>query len=940
LCIQTNSAVSDDKRMKMSGDSFYLKSPQEMEELYSDIPQAVENTQRIAEMCNLDMEFGHPRLPEIKMPENKTADEYLCDLCWSGLRRHYPNITAEIEQRLSYELDVIRQTLFANYFLVVWDIVSFARKQGILLGVRGSATASLALYCLDITDIDPLASKLVFERFLNVERKEMPDIDLDFQDDRREEVISYVVDKYGRDHVAQIITFGTLGARAALRDVGRALGMPYGEVDRVVRLVPLGVHMTLEKALNDNAELRDIYRQDELIQHLIDSARNLEGISRHASTHAAGIVISRDPLMQIVPLQRVGSGEEGMVMTQFTMVDVARVGLLKMDFLGLINLSILSRVVGIIAKTKHIDIDLNNIPLDDARTFALLGEGETHGVFQLEGGGMRRFIRELKPTTFSDVAAMVALYRPGPMEHIPTFIRAKHGLEPVHYPDPVLAPILEETYGVIVYQDQVLLIVQSLAGYTLGEADIVRKAMGKKIPGVMKKERRRFVAGAVRRGFSRKVAEDVFALIEPFAGYAFNKAHSVSYAMIAYQTAYLKANYPLEYMTALLSAQSGQMDKMASTISECRRLGVVVLPPDVNYSESTFSVDDGEEGSRVIRFGLSDIKNVGSGVADAIVAARCAGGKFESIQVFCRRVDLRGLNRRVLESLIKSGALDSLGDRGALLRGADVILAASQREQKIKETGQATMFDLWGKSVSLPLPAIELGEEEYSSLERANWEKEMLGTYLLEHPFNRAAQDLSLVTTALCGHIDADMVGKSVTIAGIVVQMRLLMTKKGQAFVIAMLEDLDGTIEVTTWPEVYSRTKEMWNEGEILIIKGKVKERNGQLHVVCDEVHSYQPGFGRDVELSSISEPVCAESPREVLISIAQSGNEEDDITRLHRVIDTLREYPGDDKLHLAISDDNTSVKLRMPDIMVNYSPELSERLVKLGIKVSLAGGA
>lgn len=934
LCIQTNSSISDERRMRMPGDTFYLKSPQEMSDLYADIPQALENTEHIAEMCNLDLEFGHPRLPEVEMPENKTADEYLADLCWDGLKQHYSQVTAEIEQRLTYELEVIRQTQFANYFLVVRDIVSFARKRGILFGVRGSAAASLALYCLGATDIDPLASGLVFERFLNVERREMPDIDLDFQDDRREEVISYVVHRYGRDHVAQIITFGTLGARAALRDVGRALGMTYGDVDHIARLVPQGANMTLETALGESGELRDIYQQDEMIRRLIDSAKELEGIARHASTHAAGIVISRDPLIQHVPLQRIGGGEDGMVMTQFSMESLARVGLLKMDLLGLANLTILARARDIIAQTQGVDIDLHNIPLDDAETFKLLGSGETQGVFQLEGGGMRRFIKELKPTSFSDIAAMVALYRPGPMEHIPTFIRAKHGLEPIQYPDPILTPILEETYGVIVYQDQVLLIVQALAGYTLGEADIVRKAMGKKIPMVMKTERQRFIAGAMEKGFSRRVAEDIFALIEPFAGYAFNKAHSVSYAMIAYQTAYLKANYPLEYMTAFLTAHSGQAEKIASAIAECRRLGITVLPPDVSHSEATFSIGEGENGTRIIRFGLADVKNVGIGAATPIITARKAGGSFKSIEDFCRRTDLRGLNRKVLESLVKAGALDSLGDRRALLQGVDLILSTSHREQQLKETGQTTMFDLWGRSVPLPLPALELDKEEVSLRERARWEKEMLGTYLSEHPFSRAAKELSSAVTVLCGQIDADMVGKDVEIAGMITWVRPLVTRKGHPFVSAVLEDLDGGVEVTAWTELYSRTKELWVEGEILIVRGKVRARDGRVQVVCDEVSPYHPATLGGGELPLTATSINTEKVRKLTIGLVQTGDSMEDVARLHSVLDVLREYPGQDEIRLAISDGGTTVKLRMPAVTANYCSELHKRLASLGVEV------
>ncbi|MDP2953406.1 MAG: DNA polymerase III subunit alpha, partial [Chloroflexota bacterium] len=519
LCIQTNTTIHDEKRLKMADESFYLRSPQEMAALFPELPEAAANTQRIAEACSLELEFGRRHLPEIELPPGLTPDGYLEQLCRQGLHQRYREVTAEIEARASYELEVIRQTQFANYFLVVWDLIAFARKQGILFGVRGSAAASIVLYCLGVTDIEPLSHKLVFERFLNIERHEMPDIDLDFQDDRRDEMLAYAARKYGADHVAQIITFGTLGAKAVLRDVGRALGMPYGSVDQVARLVPPALNMTIEKALGLSRELQDIYQADETVKKLVDTARGLEGVARHASTHAAGVVISQEPLTKHVPLQRPSRGEEqGMAMTQFAMDDIAYIGLLKMDFLGLANLTILERTREAIARDQGQKIDLQHIPLDDAKTYQLLSSGETTGVFQLESAGMRRYIRDLKPSTFSDIASMVALYRPGPMQHLPTFIRAKHGLEPIRYPHPALAPILEDTYGVIVFQDQVLQIARTFAGYTLGQADIVRKAMGKKIPEVMREERERFIAGATSKGFSPKIAAQVFSLIEPFAG--------------------------------------------------------------------------------------------------------------------------------------------------------------------------------------------------------------------------------------------------------------------------------------------------------------------------------------------------------------------------------------------------------------------------------------
>jgi len=820
LCIGRNTSIHDEKRYKMPGDFFYLKSPAEMAELYRDIPQALESTGQIEARCNLELDFGRLHLPEIDLPPDRTADQYLADLCYRGLPRCYSQAGPEIKERLDYELEVIKKTQFANYFLVVWDIISFTRKQNILFGVRGSAAASIVLHCLGITEIDPIEHELVFERFLNLERKEMPDIDLDFEDERRDEVISYVSQRYGQDHVAQIITFGTLGAKAAIRDVGRALGMSYSDVDRVARLVPTAPGMNLTRALEENSELKSVYREDRTIHNLVDSARKVEGIARHASTHAAGVVISKESLTRYVPLQSASKGSaQETVMTQFSMGDIARIGLLKMDFLGLANLSILGKAKEIIAQQRGVEIDLAALPMEDDKTFALLASGETAGVFQLEGSGMRRYIKELKPTAFSDIAAMVALYRPGPMEHIPTFIKAKHGLEPIRYPHPDLTSILEETYGVIVYQDQVLFIARAFAGYSLGEADIFRKAMGKKIPEVMKKERRGFISRAKKKGFPAEIAEEVFNLIEPFAGYAFNKAHSVSYALIAYQTAYLKANYPAEYMTAFLVTHAGQADKVAGAVSECRRLKIPVLPPDINRSQANFSIETDSSGNPAIRFGLTAIKNVGFGAVEPVIAGRDKGGEYKSVEEMCRRADLSGVNRRILESLIKAGALDCLGSRGSLLENIASIVSLAQREQHLRATGQSTMFDLLGEKVPVPMPGLELEADDIPIQERLVWEKELLGVYLSEHPFsamNGRGAALNLNIT-LCGQIDAELVGQKVVVAGMVASVRYLYTRAGKAFASAQLEDLDGRIEVMVWPRVYAETKDLWQEGNMLL---------------------------------------------------------------------------------------------------------------------------
>ncbi|MEE8420016.1 MAG: DNA polymerase III subunit alpha [Dehalococcoidales bacterium] len=965
LCIGTNSSVNDEKRLKMDGDFLYLKSPQEMAELYRDLPEALENTAQVADMCNLELEFGRLHLPEIELPAGKTADEFLADLCHRNLSRYYPASDPAIEQRLDYELKVIKHTQFANYFLVVWDIISFVKEKGILFGVRGSAAASIVLHCLGITEIDPIEHKLVFERFLNMEREEMPDIDLDFQDDRRDDVIAYVSRKYGPDHVAQIITFGTLGAKAAIRDVGRALGMPYGEVDRVARLIPYSPTMTLDRALEENTELKNVYRDDTVIRRLVDAAKKVEGISRHASTHAAGVVISKEPLTGYVPLQwsNKGNGQKS-AMTQFSMGDIARIGLLKMDFLGLANLTILGKAREIISRQRGIDIDLHDIPMDDAGTFDLLSSGQTTGVFQLEGAGMRRYIRELKPTMFSDIAAMVALYRPGPMEHIPTFIKAKHGLEPIRYPHPDLTSILEETYGVIVYQDQVLFIVQAFAGYSLGQADIFRKAMGKKIPEVMKKEKRNFLAGARKKGFSAELAGDIFALIEPFAGYAFNKAHSVSYALIAYQTAYLKANYPVEYITAFLTIHSGDPDKAADAAAECRRLKISMLPPDINRSQVSFSIEM-EGDSPAILFGLAAIKNVGPGAVEAIVAERDKGGKFKSIEDLCRRCDLRGINKRVIESLIKAGAFDSLDNRGTLLNNVDRIISLAQREQRRRESGQTTMFDLWGESLPVPMPELGLEAVEIPLKEKLGWEKELMGVYLSEHPFKSVAAAIGSEVT-LCGQIDAELVGQTVVVAGMVTLVRHLLTREGKQFASVTLEDLDGQIEVMVWPRVYVETSDLWAEGEILLIEAKVRQREDRVQLSCDKARHYQPGapvpetaapvapetprpetaapVAPETPRHETAAPVASETPsavaeaavpervpnRRLVINLNQTDDEGRDKKNLHRIIAALKSFPGKDEVKLAVVKDEQTVNLKLPGITTGYGEELHQRLAEL----------
>ncbi len=1035
LCIGTGTSVNDEKRLKMNDDSYYVKSEEEMRELFGqEVPEAIDNSWRVAEMCDLDLEFGRLHLPEADVPAGVSPDEHLAQLCRESLARRYPLGSEEASRRLEYELSVVRETGFAGYILVVNDFARFARSRQIAMAVRGSAAASIILYCLGITDIDPLAHRLVFERFLNVERRELPDIDLDFADERRDEVIRYVADKYGHDRVAQIITFGTMGAKAVIRDVGRALGLPYAEGDRVARLIPGALHMTIDRALSENAELRSLYDMDEQVQRLVDTAKRLEGIARHASTHAAGVVISRDPLVEHVPLQKASrsgrgrgsleaanatespdanggarGGEGDILMTQFAMDQVAEIGLLKMDFLGLANLTILGRAVEIIRDSRGVEIDLHDLPDGDAETYEMLSAGETFGVFQLESAGMRRHIQELRPTSIGDLAAMVALYRPGPMQHIPTYCRAKHGLEKIQYPHADLADILDETYGVIVYQDQVLLIAQKFAGYTLGEADVMRKAMGKKIPVVMAAERERFLAGAAAKGYREDDALQIFDLIEPFAGYAFNKAHAVSYGIIAYQTAYLKAHYAAEYMTAVLTLAShhpaGAHERIAAAVAECVRLDIPVLPPDVNKSGATFSLeqtdDDSTEpsgrasgrglaevGRRAIRFGLALIKNVGSGAAESIVAARDEPqgddgrrrGEFATIEDFCRRANPRSLNKRALESLVKAGALDGLGGRGTLLANVDRILSLAQREQRLRESGQSTMFDMFGQSVSTPMPGLELEPAEVSGSEMLAWEKELLGVYVSEHPFRSAAAVLSQHVTAMCSEVTGEMSGREVVLAGLVNHIRQLFTRDGRSFIAVELEDLSGTVEVTVWPDVLEQTPDLWAQGNIVLALVRVRERGDRLQCSVQRASLYQ-GAGVSADAFVIPEwlrqgatssgpatsamrttgtapradhtvtptprptsasprpearpegsaepPAPSAPPQRLHISLRETDDESEDLERLSAVMAALADFPGDDEMRLVVrTRDGEEVPMALPS--ARACPELRDRLASL----------
>jgi len=828
MCIQMNIGLEQTDKPRMgSAPQFYLKSTEEMSRLFAEIPQALRAPLEIAERAQVEIEMGRLRLPHFPVPPGETADSYLRHLCQAGLRRLFGEITPEVQARLDHELEIISRTGYAAYFLIVQDFVNFARRQGILTTVRGSAAGSLVLYALGVTDVDPLQYRLPFERFLNLERVTPPDIDVDFMDSRRDEVIRYVIERYGIDRVAQIITFGTMGARQAVRDVGRVMGLPYGEVDRIAKLIPF--HASIDEALRADPELARSAQENPQVRRLLDLAQKLEGVARHASTHAAGVIISRDPLIEHVPLQKSTKGD--LVMTQYDMNAVEKIGLLKMDFLGLINLTILDTALRIIARTRGVHIDLKAIPLDDQKTYDLLSAGETVGVFQLEGAGMTRYLKELRPSRIEDIMAMVALFRPGPMANIPAYIRRKHGREPITYLHPSLEPVLRETYGVMVYQEDVMAVAQAAAGYTLAEADVLRYAVGKKIKDKLEAQREKFIAGCRHRGIPKRTADQLWEQFEPFARYGFNRAHAACYGLIAYYTAYLKANYPVEYMTAVLTHEAqGQdwMAKVALAVAEARRMGIRVLPPDVNASEENFSV----EGA-AIRFGLSAVKHVGAGAVQEIIRAR-QEGRFSSLADLCTRVDGRLVNKRVLESLIKAGALDSLGQpRAQLLAGLDQALAAAQRAQRLRDSPQQGLFALDGPAVEPP-PLLPV--EEFSDEERLAMEKEMLGLYISDHPLAHLQEDLAARVSLPIGQLSEVRDRATVTVGGIVTALKRTTTRSGSVMAFLTLEDLTGTVEVIVFPKTYEQNAFLLKKDAVLVVRGRADVAEQQVKILAESL--------------------------------------------------------------------------------------------------------
>ena len=833
LCIQSGDSLANPSRWKFETDQFYFKTPDEMAALYGEQPQALARTLEIAERCTVELELERILLPTYPTPDGRDAFAYLVERCEEGIRRRYEQVTPALEERLAFELKTIREMGFADYFLIVWDFIAFAKRNGIGVGPgRGSAAGSLVAYCLEITDIDPLRYDLLFERFLNPGRKSMPDIDIDFSVHGRDQVINYVAEKYGRDRVAQIITFGTMAARAAVRDAGRVLDIPYGVVDKVAKTIPEGPKIYLDDCLKPGADLRQAYDGDEVVRQIVDLAKPLEGLVRQDSIHAAGVVIGDRPLVEYVPLQQKGADQE--VVTQFAMQDVEALGLLKMDFLGLRNLDVIDEAIALIG-----EIEIAELPLDDPKTYEMLRRGESTGVFQFESSGMREALRHVKPTEFEDLIALVALFRPGPMGYIPVYAKRKAGQEQVTFADERLRSITEATYGICIYQEQYMEIAKQLAGFSPAEADDLRKAIGKKIHSLMASLKDKFIAGCVANEVDRAVGAQLWKDMEQAQDYSFNKSHAACYALIAYRTAYLKANYPAQYMAALISSVMNTKDKVPFYVSACEEMGIEVLPPDANTSALDFAVVEGK-----IRFGLNAVKNVGETAARAIVAARDEGGPFLSLWDFCERVDPQVVNRRALESLVKCGALDSTGaSRKGMLALLDQALSSGGRHQADRLAGQGSIFDLGFETepeAARPVRHPPIPTEELEKAELLALEKETLGLYVSEHPLHGIRDQLRRKVDLPLNEVASRRDGDVVTVGGIVGALRHLTTRRGDPMAFVRLDDLSGSIEVIAFNSAYAAARELLEADRILLVKGRVDHKDGEVKLVALEASAFE----------------------------------------------------------------------------------------------------
>ena len=850
LCLQTGKKITDEDRMRYEGGQYFVKSEAEMASLFPYAPQAIENTQKIADRCNVEIEFGVTKLPKFDVPEGYTSWEYLNKLCYDGLEERYHPATDELKARLKYELDTIKTMGYVDYFLIVWDFIKFARDHDIMVGPgRGSAAGSIVSYTLGITQLDPMRYQLLFERFLNPERVTMPDIDVDFCFERRPEVIDYVTRKYGKDRVVQIVTFGTLAARGVIRDVGRVLDMPYAQVDSIAKMIPNELNITIDKALQMNHELRELYQGNEEVAHLIDMSRRLEGLPRHTSMHAAGVVIGSRPLVEFVPLSR---GSDGTIVTQFTMTTLEELGLLKMDFLGLRTLTVIQNATKLAERYSNKKIDLLHIDYNDPKVLGMIGASKTVGVFQLESAGMKNFMKELKPQSLEDVIAGISLYRPGPMDFIPKYIKGKNERDSITYECKELEPILEPTYGCIVYQEQVMQIVQELAGYTMGQADNIRRAMSKKKQYVIDAERQNFVygneeqgiKGCIANGISEQAANKIYDSMVDFAKYAFNKSHAAAYAVVSYQTAYFKYYYPVEFMAALMTSVIDNTRKVSEYIFTCRQMGIKVLPPDVNEGEGVFTaVGDN------IRYGLYAIKSIGRPVVDLILQERTENGTYKTLQSFLERVSCREVNKRAVENLIKAGALDGLdGNRQQMITVFSTIMDNLASEKKKSMSGQMTLFDLVSeeekKDYEIRLPQLE----EYSKEIKLGFEKEVLGIYLTGHPLEeyeeRWRKNISAVTTDFVLDEETNEVkvkdNQKVTVGGMITEKTVKYTKNNKVMAFLTLEDLVGTVEVIVFPNSYEKYSSLLNEDEKVFITGRAnveEDKNGK--IICEQITSF-----------------------------------------------------------------------------------------------------
>jgi DNA polymerase III subunit alpha len=858
LCIQTQTTLDDPKHMRFQTNEFYFRSPAEMKELFRYCPEALKNSLEIASRCNLELDFSQMHLPKYSPPGGKNKEEFLLELCEKGLIVKELQGDPDVQKRLDHELKIIRDMGFISYFLIVWDFIHYAKSQGIPVGPgRGSAAGSLVSFLLGITDLNPLKYDLLFERFLNPERMGLPDIDIDFCYERRQEVIDYVTNKYGQENVAQIITFGTMQARAVIRDVGRVMAITYADVDRIAKMIPAELDMTLKKALESEPELNNLYKNDPQITKLIDVALSLEGLNRHASVHAAGVIIADKPLNNYMPIFKTADGQ---ITTGYSMGTLEKIGLLKVDFLGLRTLTVIDETLKLIKEIRGIQIDIEKLPLDDPNTYKLLASSHTVGIFQVESSGMRDLLKKLIPERFEDLIALLALYRPGPIGSgmLDDFMKRKHGIIPIKYEHPRLEPILKETYGIMVYQEQIMQIASSLAGFSLAQADILRKAMGKKIPEVMEKERKNFLSGCIKNGIKESTASKIFDLIEYFSGYGFNKSHSTAYALISYRTAYLKANYPVEFMTALLTSERDNTDKIVEYVFEAERMGLKVQPPDINASQVLFKV----ENESSIRFGLLAIKNVGRGAAESIVGVR-QDSQFKSLEDLCQRVDLRLANRKVLESLIKCGALDSFGVfRARLFASLDQILEGAQRIQKEKSSGQLSFFDQMSKDNGFGKTTNNLPEiKEWPEPQLLGFEKDMLGFYVSGHPLARFAKQLkrfvSCSTASLHEHKDQDMI----KIVGLIVKIKQTVTRvKQEKMAILKLEDLDGAVEVLVFPRAFAKISSYIHPNTIVHIRGILDLKEETPKIICDDLFPFEDIYklitSMNINLSGVRENI------------------------------------------------------------------------------------